>query len=188
MKDKKVLFQKRIFFRPLSISKQKTFVYWPNFQWRFWLSLPTPLGLERIFAINRWFKKCSSAVSWKIDAPFTSFKMATIRAFKMVNQVGSKRYFILLIFSWITQLLEVADFFLSVCRCILSSRKEYTKEQEQGNFFQKTNENKSTWGFIVVRKNSFVRFLEETLVWKKHFDFVWLLGGIYKIFLSVLFL
>ena len=24
------------FFKPLSISKQKSFVYWPNFQWRFW--------------------------------------------------------------------------------------------------------------------------------------------------------
>ena len=24
------------FFNPLSISKQKSFVYWPNFQWRFW--------------------------------------------------------------------------------------------------------------------------------------------------------
>ena len=30
------------------------------------------------------------------------------------------------------------------------------------NFFQKSNENKSTWGIIVVKSNSFVRFLEET--------------------------
>ena len=28
---------KKIFFRPLSMSKQKSFVYWLNFQWRFWL-------------------------------------------------------------------------------------------------------------------------------------------------------
>ena len=41
------------------------------------------------------------------------------------------------------------------------------------NFFQKTNENKSTWGIIVVKLNSFVRFLEETSAWKNHFDFVW---------------
>ena len=34
LKDKKVLFLKK----PLSISKQKSFVYWPNFLWRFWLS------------------------------------------------------------------------------------------------------------------------------------------------------
>ena len=40
-------------------------------------------------------------------------------------------------------------------------------------FLQKTNENKSTWGNIVVKLNSFVRFLEETLAWKNHFDFVW---------------
>ena len=45
------------------------------------------------------------------------------------------------------------------------------------NFFQKTNENKSTWGIIVVKSNSFVRFLEETSVWKNHFDFVWPLDG-----------
>ena len=39
---KKVLFLKKIFFKPFSISKQKRFVYWPNFQWRFW-------GEARIF-------------------------------------------------------------------------------------------------------------------------------------------
>ena len=37
LKNKKVLFLKKIWFRPLSISKQKSFVYWPNFQRRFWL-------------------------------------------------------------------------------------------------------------------------------------------------------
>ena len=31
LKNKKVLFLKKIFFRPLSISKQKSFVYWLNF-------------------------------------------------------------------------------------------------------------------------------------------------------------
>ena len=41
------------------------------------------------------------------------------------------------------------------------------------NFFQKTNKNKSTWGIIVVKSNLFVRFLEETLAWKNHFEFVW---------------
>ena len=40
-------------------------------------------------------------------------------------------------------------------------------------FFQTTNENKSTWGIIVVKSNSFVRFLEETSAWKNYFDFVW---------------
>ena len=39
------------------------------------------------------------------------------------------------------------------------------------NFFQKTNKNKSTWGFIVVKLNSFVHFLEETLNLKKLFQF-----------------
>ena len=29
------------------------------------------------------------------------------------------------------------------------------------DFLQKRNENKSTWGIIVVKLNSFVRFLEE---------------------------
>ena len=41
------------------------------------------------------------------------------------------------------------------------------------DFFQKTNENKSTWGIIVVKANLFVRFLEELSAWKNHDDFVW---------------
>ena len=35
LKNKKVLFLKKI--KPLSISKQRSFVYRPNFQWRFWI-------------------------------------------------------------------------------------------------------------------------------------------------------
>ena len=37
----------------------------------------------------------------------------------------------------------------------------------------KKNENKSTLGFIVGKKNSFIRFFEETLAWKNPFDFFW---------------
>ena len=44
------------------------------------------------------------------------------------------------------------------------------------NFLQTTNEKKSPWGFIVVKKNSFVRFLEETSTWKNNFDLFWPLG------------
>ena len=40
------------------------------------------------------------------------------------------------------------------------------------DFLQKTNKNRSTWGIIVVKLNSFVH-LEETSAWKNHFDFVW---------------
>ena len=36
LEQQKSFIPKKIFFRPLSISKQKSFVYWPNFQWRFW--------------------------------------------------------------------------------------------------------------------------------------------------------
>ena len=36
---KKSLIPKKIFFKPSSISKQRSFVYWPNFQWWFWRSL-----------------------------------------------------------------------------------------------------------------------------------------------------
>ena len=40
----------------------------------------------------------------------------------------------------------------------------------------KTNENKSTWGTIVVKLNLlFVRFLEEFTAWKFAFEFYWLL-------------
>ena len=40
-------------------------------------------------------------------------------------------------------------------------------------FFQKTNENKSTWGIIVVKSNFFVRFLEELKTTKRHFEINW---------------
>ena len=36
LEKQKSFIPKKIFFRPLSISKQKSFVYWPNFQRRFW--------------------------------------------------------------------------------------------------------------------------------------------------------
>ena len=35
------------------------------------------------------------------------------------------------------------------------------------------NENKSTEGIIVVKLNSFVRFLEEIEDTKKHFEIIW---------------
>ena len=41
------------------------------------------------------------------------------------------------------------------------------------DFLQKTNENKSTWGIIVVKSNSFVRFLEEIDDPKNHFEINW---------------
>jgi hypothetical protein len=40
-------------------------------------------------------------------------------------------------------------------------------------FFQKTNENNSTWGTIVVRLNFFVWFLEELKTPKRHFEINW---------------
>ena len=43
LKNKKVFFLKKIFFKPLSTSKQKSFVYWPNFQRRFWGMSPNRL-------------------------------------------------------------------------------------------------------------------------------------------------
>ena len=42
------------------------------------------------------------------------------------------------------------------------------------NFFQKTNKNKSTWDIIVVKLNSFVRFLKEFMDWQFAFEFYWL--------------
>ena len=41
------------------------------------------------------------------------------------------------------------------------------------NFIQKTNENKSTWGIIVVKSYSFVHFLEEFTPWQFAFEFYW---------------
>ena len=40
-------------------------------------------------------------------------------------------------------------------------------------FFQKTNENNSTWGIIVVNSNLFARFLEELKTPKRHFETDW---------------
>ena len=36
LEKQKSFIPKKIFLKPLSISKQRSFVYWPNFQWRFW--------------------------------------------------------------------------------------------------------------------------------------------------------
>ena len=41
------------------------------------------------------------------------------------------------------------------------------------DFLQKTKENKSTWGIIVVKSNSFVHFLEEIDDPKSHFEINW---------------
>ena len=40
-------------------------------------------------------------------------------------------------------------------------------------FLPKTNKNKLTWGIIVVKSNSLVRFLKESSAWKNHYDFAW---------------
>ena len=41
-------------------------------------------------------------------------------------------------------------------------------------FLQKMNENKSTWGIIVVKSNSFIRFfLEEIEDIKNPFEIIW---------------
>ena len=47
------------------------------------------------------------------------------------------------------------------------------------DFLQKTNENKSTWGIIVVKSNSFVRFLEEIDDPKNHFEINWQINTSY---------
>ena len=41
LKNKKGLFLKKNILSPLTISKLNFFVYWPNFQWSFWLEVPT---------------------------------------------------------------------------------------------------------------------------------------------------
>jgi hypothetical protein len=41
------------------------------------------------------------------------------------------------------------------------------------DFLKKTNENKSTWGIIVVKSNSFVHFLVEIDDPKNHFEIKW---------------
>ena len=41
------------------------------------------------------------------------------------------------------------------------------------DFHQKTNENKSTLGIIVVKSNSLVCFLEEIKDTKNHFEIIW---------------
>ena len=46
------------------------------------------------------------------------------------------------------------------------------------NFSQKTNENKSTWGIIVVKLNIFIRFLGELRIPKSPFEINWPLGWI----------
>ena len=55
------------------------------------------------------------------------------------------------------------------------------------NFFQKTNENKSTWGVIVVKLNSFLRFLEEFTAWQFAFEFYWPLEARVEILTNISF-
>ena len=40
-------------------------------------------------------------------------------------------------------------------------------------FFQKMNENKLTWGIVVVESNFFVRFLKELRIPKRPFEINW---------------
>ena len=71
---------KRIFFRILSISKQKSFVYRPNFQWRFWfLTLKelihlwsNPQNLRNYLCWHGWPSK--SILWWGVPASETSEK------------------------------------------------------------------------------------------------------------------
>ena len=48
------------------------------------------------------------------------------------------------------------------------------------NFLLKTNKNKSIWGIIVVKSNSFVRFLEEMEDIKTPFEINWPLDIVVK--------
>ena len=53
--------------------------------------------------------------------------------------------------------------FIDLRRCLLTTKGQLILNWFFGvvNFLQKMNENKSTWGIIVVKSNSFVHFLEE---------------------------
>ena len=51
LEKQKSFIPKKIFLKPLSISKQKSFVYWPNFQWRFCFK-PSPM----CSVIYQWIK------------------------------------------------------------------------------------------------------------------------------------
>ena len=57
-----------------------------------------------------------------------------------------------------------------------------------GDFLQKTNENKSTWGIIVAKLNSFVHFLEEIDDPKKHFEINWPLASTHYLSMILLFI
>ena len=45
-------------------------------------------------------------------------------------------------------------------------------------FYQKTNENNSTWGTIEVKSNFFARFLGELKIPKRHFEINWPLAPV----------
>ena len=109
LKNKKVLFLKKIFFKPLSISKQKSFVYWPNFQWRFWFkSLFLTLSqeytpclflrlVESVFCIRENGSSRCQKFTGDFPAPFSQFfgKLVTLVSFDHNTNVsepqGSKR-------------------------------------------------------------------------------------------------
>ena len=56
LEKQKSFIPKKIFFKPLSISKQKSFVYWPNFLWRICIYLSN----------NRFLKWFTFTVGWPL--------------------------------------------------------------------------------------------------------------------------
>ena len=52
-------------------------------------------------------------------------------------------------------------------------------------FSQKSNENNSTWGTLLVKSNFFLRFLEELKIPKRHFEINWPLADAHSAYLAV---
>ena len=73
LEKQKSFIPKKIYFRPLSISKQKSFVYRPNFQWRFWANFFSQIkcqGQYNSWHLSRWVNQGQSLATARCISTF----------------------------------------------------------------------------------------------------------------------
>ena len=103
LKNKKVLFQKKIFFKPLSTLKQKSLDYRPNFQWRLWImraksmqNAPRACANQSNSCSSQWgqiisevalefFQKSYNATLEKVLAPLCSLSLIHVQNTYMIS-------------------------------------------------------------------------------------------------------
>ena len=101
LKNKKVLFLEKKEIKPLSISKQKSFVYQSNFQWRFCFGLHCLSSVTLlIIVIWRFFSHCFQLVTHERDMLKKDCKKISMErdgALKHLSLTTGKIFFLLFV-------------------------------------------------------------------------------------------